>query len=292
LKESDKQKVSQAERHAVYTAHSEKCYICGAILTMQTVQIDHVVPEALANDADAFEQARNQLGLPPSFEINSYENWLPACSTCNLDKLDRVWDPSLQVQAALQRASDRAPKARELERKLTTDRKVANAVSTIVAASESDQLTPELIEKITPLIEFQAEHRAKELAEEPIRLTPAIQVDRYRFNTRANIAIVPGSEEKIDVGSEFFIQGRRLTEFMVKFSFKPLSLKRGQFIHMDVYIDPPKIGETPGGLLPDGTSLVILSYHKTVRAEVGGYQVTLQSWQQAAKELWIVLSTS
>lgn len=262
------------------------------MLTMQTIQVDHVVPESLIDDPDALDRARKELGLPSTFDVNSYENWLPSCGRCNLEKLDSVWKPSLQVQRALQRASGGTTKAREIESKLTNDRKLAGAVSTVVAAAESDLLTSDLIEKLTPLIEFQAEHRIEELSEEPIRFTPFLEVDRYRFNTRANIAIVPGSGEKVNIGNEFFIQGRRLTEFMVKFSFKPLSTSRKQHINMDVYIDQLRVKDKPDDAMPDGSCLAMLSHHKTIQVDVGGYQVTLQSWQQAAQELWIVLSTS
>ena len=44
-----------AAAHAVYIVHKEKCYICGNALTMRTCQVDHVIPESIADNAAALE---------------------------------------------------------------------------------------------------------------------------------------------------------------------------------------------------------------------------------------------
>jgi 5-methylcytosine-specific restriction endonuclease McrA len=88
-------KFKREERFAVFTIHGQSCYVCGDPLTMKTVEVDHVVPERLANDPNEFAEARSTLGLDPDFNLNSYENWLPACRLCNGRKGSRVWSPSL-----------------------------------------------------------------------------------------------------------------------------------------------------------------------------------------------------
>lgn len=145
-----KYQFKQAERHAVYIVHDEKCYMCGDMLTMQTVQIDHVIPESIAEDTIALEKAISNLGLPKNFEVNSYENWLPACGNCNREKLANVWNPSPIVQIRLKRANDRADKARELASKLTSVRRISNAISIILGADESvfDPISIEDLKKI------------------------------------------------------------------------------------------------------------------------------------------------
>jgi len=287
-----KYQFKQAQRHAVYTAHNEKCYICGDMLTMQTVQIDHVIPESIADKAATLQAACNQLGRPEDFDVNSYENWLPACGRCNLQKRETVWKPSLQVQSALQQANDRADKARFIESELTSDRRLADAISKVLAAVEGDALTPEMLESLAPLVAFQAQNREDELAEEPIRFAPFLEVDRYRFDTRANLPRVPGTDDMIDMGNEFFIHGRRLTEFLVKFSFKPTTDKRKRYLHADVYMERPEYEGDPNSPMANGSTLAVLSLWHTVTSEVGGYEVTLQSYRQQVGALWVVLSTS
>ena len=283
-----------AAAHAVYKVHKEKCYICGNALTMRTCQVDHVIPESIADNAAALEEACAQLGRPSGFEVNSYENWLPACGPCNVEKLAKVWDPSLQVQNALQQAADRAEKARNIESELTNDRKLTNALSIVLAAAEDDAFTAEMIESLMPLLAFQTQHRELELEGAPIRFAPFLEVDSYRFDTTANLAKIPGSDdEMIDMGNEFFVQGARLTDFMVRVSWKPPTTGgRARYLHMDVYKEQPKYEGPHRGSLGDGSSLIILTTGKTGMCEIDGYQVSIQSWQQDAGTLWIVLSTS
>ncbi len=98
-----KHQFTSAERHAIFTVHSGVCYVCDTPVTMKTFEVDHVVPEHLANKPEELAAARTELGLPDDFDVNSYENWAPCCGNCNRKKLGMVWNPSLAVQRVLQR---------------------------------------------------------------------------------------------------------------------------------------------------------------------------------------------
>ncbi len=93
-----------------------------------TVQVDQVILESVADDSVLLGQARSALDLPDDFEVNNFENWLPSFAACNRTKGSRVWDPSLIVQQAIQKARDHAPQAQKIADDLVTDRKLSRRV--------------------------------------------------------------------------------------------------------------------------------------------------------------------
>jgi hypothetical protein len=142
---------------------------------MATFQVDHVIPESLAEEPVRLEGAKEQLGRPTHFELNSYENWLPACVRCNNLKRERVWDPSLLVQLWLQRAADWAPKARELAEKTITKRDVTKALNLLERAAAAGQLTDEEKERFSPLVADYSRWRSEDSDPEVVRLTPTYE---------------------------------------------------------------------------------------------------------------------
>lgn len=64
---------TREEREAVYKKTGGRCAYCGHEITMQEMQIDHVIP------LRSYE-AIGQLDRP---EPNSLDNLLPACRSCN-----------------------------------------------------------------------------------------------------------------------------------------------------------------------------------------------------------------
>lgn len=136
------------------------------------MEVDHVIPETLANAPDRLREIFNSLGRPADFDVNSYANWLPACNPCNGKKLATVFEPSLLIQLALQRASDRAEKANNTEQRTISRKKVTKALNVLERANEAGELDNEIKKLLQPLATFQEEQRSPELAGQPIRLTP------------------------------------------------------------------------------------------------------------------------
>lgn len=125
---------SEAERWAVYKTHGGRCYICREPVDFASFEVDHVIPESLADDTEALQRALLELGLPPSFEVNSFENWLTSCDTCNGRKRELVWQPSLLVQRVLQQAAQKASTARAAAAASVTQRAVSRALGVLRAA--------------------------------------------------------------------------------------------------------------------------------------------------------------
>ncbi|MFG2434649.1 HNH endonuclease [Streptomyces sp. NPDC048508] len=166
---------SATERYAVFTVHGGRCYMCRDIVDMATFQVDHVIPESLADSPAQLEAAKEQLGRPARYELNSYENWLPACVRCNNLKWDRVWDPSLLVQLWLQRAADRAAKARAHAKETIHRVAVTKALNLLERAVAADRLTAKQKQCLEPLVENYSHWRSDDSDPQVVRLTPTYE---------------------------------------------------------------------------------------------------------------------
>lgn len=146
---------SQAERYAVYTTHSAKCYICSEPVDLQSMHVDHIIPEALLNSREHFEAVLQEFGLPEDFDVNSFENWLPSCAHCNIKKGARVFRATPLIQMQLEIAADKANKARGLAESTVNNTALSKSINTICRASENTKLT---IEHLRPIIESIKKH--------------------------------------------------------------------------------------------------------------------------------------
>lgn len=167
---------SAAQRYAVFTVHGERCYLKGCLVNMKTMQVDHIIPESLQDNPDQLKEVLRILGRPEDFNLNSCENWLPACGPCNNRKRSRVFSPSLLIQLELDRAQEKASKVRRLAEKAVRESDIAAALNTIERAAEQEELSGQALVQLAALIPFHRENRAEEAEGDPIRLTPLYEV--------------------------------------------------------------------------------------------------------------------
>lgn len=165
-----------AQRYAVFTVHGERCYLSGCPIDLKTMQVDHVIPESLQDDPERLREVLRVLGRPEGFNLNSYENWLPACGPCNNRKRNRVFSPSPLIQLELDRAEEKASSVRKLAEKVVREREIAAALNTIERAAEQEELSSEALVQLAALIPFHRDNRADETKDDPIRLTPLYEV--------------------------------------------------------------------------------------------------------------------
>lgn len=140
------------------------------------MEVDHVIPESLIDVPDQLQEVFKSLGRPVDFDVNSYANWLPSCRPCNGRKLATVFEPSLLIQLALQRAADRADKAKGIEQRTVSRKEITKALNILERACEAGELDEEIKVFLQPLMAFQEEQRSSELVGQPIRLTPLFEV--------------------------------------------------------------------------------------------------------------------
>lgn len=81
-----KYKFNLIERQSLWEAHDKKCFYCGELVYFRELHIDHIVPENLINNESKLKDFISESGLPNTFEINSYVNWVPCHSRCNKRK--------------------------------------------------------------------------------------------------------------------------------------------------------------------------------------------------------------
>lgn len=170
-----KKNFSPAERYAVFTVHGEKCYMCTTPLDLSSMQVDHVIPEVLV-DKPELTEILAAYSLPTTFDLQSYENWLPSCGRCNNLKKARVFRSTPRIQLELEIAAEKAPDARTLEKKVVSKQVFAKAWNTIQRALKDGSLSPEQEDNIRQFAKFHAKQREPEIVSTPVRFTPLIQV--------------------------------------------------------------------------------------------------------------------
>lgn len=109
------------------------------------MQVDHVIPESLARDPDRLAQVLESMGLPKDFDLNSYENLLPACASCNNLKSARSFGASPIFLAQLQRAKDGADACRMYATESLKNRDIARALTHLERAADKDELSFEML---------------------------------------------------------------------------------------------------------------------------------------------------
>lgn len=164
------------QRYAIFTVHGERCYLCGRPIDLQTMQVDHIIPETLAENSGKLAATLEALGRPATFNVNSYENWLPSCAPCNNRKRDSVFEPAPIILIELDRAARRAMKVRETVEKAIHKAEITKALNLLERAAARKQLGESEISMMSELVLFHQEHRAPEAEGQPLRLTPLYQV--------------------------------------------------------------------------------------------------------------------
>ena len=125
---------SAAETFAVWRNNHERCWLCRRPLSLPDCTVDHVLPERLLSNDDERAEVLHQFGLSPSFQINGFENWLPAHSWCNSSKSDLVLDYSGGLQVILQKLSGRAQRTAAMAENLKTQVRKGRVLGPLGAA--------------------------------------------------------------------------------------------------------------------------------------------------------------
>lgn len=167
---------SSAQRYAIFLVHGMKCYLCGVPLDLTSMAVDHVVPEHLLATPSLLDAAKSELGLPASFDLNSFENWMPACNSCNGRKAALQFTPSLLLQVTLQHLAKKADKARRFCDEVVSTRRVSIALNALERVQESGRtLAGPVRVRLLALLEFAAE-RALVPKGQPLRLTQSFRL--------------------------------------------------------------------------------------------------------------------
>jgi 5-methylcytosine-specific restriction endonuclease McrA len=171
-----KRQFSDEERYAVYTVHAEKCYLCGVPVDLLSMEVDHVIPEALLDDPPKLAAVLAAYALPGNFDLQSFANWMPACGPCNNRKRSRVFDPTPRVQLELRIAAEKAPKAAALAAEVVSSQRLTRSWNAIKRAAAGGYLGEDIHAAIIEFVRQTAARREPAAAARPMRLTPLIEV--------------------------------------------------------------------------------------------------------------------
>lgn len=142
---------SAAQRWAIYTVHGERCYLGTEPLHLVEMEIDHIIPESLLSHPKKLAAALKEFCLPPDFDLNSYENLLPACRRCNNLKRETVFKPTLLVQLNLDKAKDKAPEVARVVKQVIERKKLSKALNFVHQAVDSGRFEPFVADEIGEL---------------------------------------------------------------------------------------------------------------------------------------------
>ncbi|MFU0506240.1 HNH endonuclease [Pseudaminobacter sp. NGMCC 1.201702] len=133
---------TQAQRYAIFTAHGEKCWICREPVSLAEMEVDHVIPESLA-EHPALKNILKAMGLPEDFDLNSWANLRPSHRDCNRDKGAHRFKPSPMFIMILEKGIEKSDHVQELHDTFLSDRKLNTSFSRVLAAAQEGKLSPE-----------------------------------------------------------------------------------------------------------------------------------------------------
>jgi len=143
-----KKKFSYAERFAVWSCHSKRCWLCTEPLRLAEATVDHVIPESLILD-DAKRQAIfDSYGLSNEFNINGFENWLPAHSKCNQQKGNKTFEFIPGIRFILDKLLEKASRVKIESQKVSENVNKDKLFGTIFAAIEKKKVTSEELKEL------------------------------------------------------------------------------------------------------------------------------------------------
>ncbi|MCW5871834.1 MAG: restriction endonuclease [Candidatus Eremiobacteraeota bacterium] len=201
----------------MFTVHGERCYLCHRIITLGDFEIDHIIPESLKEKPPELNGLLNLLGLPQGFDIDSAENWLPACRGCNRYKRDSQFEPTPLVQLTLQNAAAKADEVRARTIKFVNDKTFEKLLAQLEGLKEAGKLSPEQAKLVIDVASKVQDSREPELSGQPIRMTPHFSVrteDGFSF-------LVPEWEE--------YEQGL-IAEILAAFKLRDVQIQKNQLV--------------------------------------------------------------
>ena len=145
----------------------------------QNMEIDHIIPDSLEETRE-LNRIFEAFNLPKGFTLQSYENWLPAHRRCNRKKRALVFKTTPIIQAHLELAAKSAPKAKELEERYGSDRRIDKAVQELCVAHEKGDLNEKHRQKLIAIFgPFHERSREPEERGKPILIAPGLE-DYFR----------------------------------------------------------------------------------------------------------------
>jgi hypothetical protein len=86
-----------ADRYAIYLAYDQACAYCLRPLQFADFEIEHIVPQHLADDPVDWQKATAEYGLPTDFDVEGDENRMASCGQDNRRKSGDLLPPNYAI---------------------------------------------------------------------------------------------------------------------------------------------------------------------------------------------------
>ncbi|MEI9946432.1 MAG: hypothetical protein WDN26_19705 [Chitinophagaceae bacterium] len=141
------------ERYAIWKCHEERCWLCIQPLSYRETTIDHFFPEELLEDNQRRTRILIEYGLnDETFNINGFENWLPAHTKCNQLKATKTPKFIPGYAIILENLISKAEKVKKTVLKLTENKNKDKVFLALLNALEIGVISFEdLLEFIKPI---------------------------------------------------------------------------------------------------------------------------------------------
>ncbi len=207
---------SQAERHAIWTVHRERCWLCNEPVSLSEVCIDHIIPESLEG-TDRLAPILKEYGLRADFNLNQPGNWLPAHARCNAEKKAQVYKPSILMQGRIERALEKAADVERVRDNFGSARGIGRSLVQLYAAWEKGTLKDDHISQLKEFVstvtaEMPEDGRVVPTSDDPAILYAEIvkRQDEVRGDSERGrpVLLGPGLEVVGEDHSFLYLRGR------------------------------------------------------------------------------------
>ncbi|MBS1903309.1 MAG: HNH endonuclease [Bacteroidetes bacterium] len=145
-----KYKFIVAERYAIWKVLGPQCRWCNQPVEYSECHIDHIIPERLLERGRENEKLEvlSKYGLDTSFEINSFANWIPVHSSCNLSKQGKVIEAAPIFLDLLNEVKQKSSDTAALSEKWKKENKSAKLLATIERGAELGSISIQTVTRI------------------------------------------------------------------------------------------------------------------------------------------------
>ena len=155
-----------AQRFVIWQYYDHRCYYCEQPVGFPEVTIDHVLPKRLSDFPIELAEAIKAFGLPGTFRIDDYCNWLPChfhCNTAKGSKTPRVTPRNTEI---LHRCVSNAEAVRSRVEKFKKEPEKAALITQFQIGIESGTITKEDLKAILAQVEKQSDQDYEALVTE------------------------------------------------------------------------------------------------------------------------------
>ncbi len=212
-------KVSAAQRWALWTVYGMKCFWCKKALEFVECKIDHVIPESTSKIVLARLVKDYQLNA--DFSLDGYDNLVPSRNTCSKSKSKAGSRPGAMMESWFESIQKNAERVLAKVHQIEADTSAESCLRQLVELLQRGEITPESAERIATPFLSAVEGKAKAGFE--FRLSPEIcllyDTDGARLKSVSEIRyqklvehIVESGEWKKNQSPEQLREGRTFGE--------------------------------------------------------------------------------